>query len=76
MIYIKYVRTVFLLIPFALAITWALPGCGDDPSDLERAKSGAPLKTPSEVLKEAKAKAGVPDKASAQPGTAATAAPK
>ena len=61
-------RGARLLIPAFAALMSALPGCGGSTDDYERAKGGAPLKRPSEVLKEAKekAKAAAPEKPSAE----------
>jgi hypothetical protein len=62
-------RAPRVLIPAFVAVMSALPGCGGSTDDFERAKSGAPLKTPSEVLREAEAKYGTPKKPSEQSGT-------
>ena len=58
-------RVPRVMIPAFVALMSALPGCGGSTDDFERAKSGAPPKTPSEVLKEAKAKAAASEKPSA-----------
>ncbi len=41
-------------------ISLAAPGCGES-TDMERAGSGAELKTPDDVLKEARARDGIPE---------------
>jgi hypothetical protein len=46
-----------LLISLTVGFLSSLPGCGDS-GDPMKASDGTPNKTPSEVLKEAKAKAG------------------
>jgi hypothetical protein len=58
-------RAPRLLIPAFAALMSALPGCNGSTDDFERAKSGEPLKTPSQVLREAEAKYGTPKKPSA-----------
>jgi hypothetical protein len=62
-------RAPRVLIPALAAVLSALPGCGGSTDDFERAKSGEPLKTPSQVLREAEAKYGTPKNPSAQTGT-------
>jgi hypothetical protein len=55
--WLKRAGVRILLIPLAVILLSSLPGCGDS-CDPMKTSDGTPRKTPSEVLKEAKEKAG------------------